>query len=152
MLVLECTYVVRRMYAKQDFVYWGQLQFWYSSWVCSSAGNEVFESIHEHSWAGSIQAALQLHIFYNNWQLMFEAIGRYEKGYALQFQRACYAKNDLVLVPGEVENETVTQKRLQTSNMVDQAVYYISFPMFSSLHSPMEDQQLSAIEIDELCD
>lgn len=75
-----------------------------------------------------------------------------EEGYTLQSRRACYEGSDQVVLSSETENEPVAQKAFDCNRAGDEALRYNSSIIRSTLHMPLENNQMYTMSDDELSD
>lgn len=95
---------------------------------------------------GSIVTALQPYSFYNSYKLIFKGIGSREAGYALKWQRSCYAGSNRVVLPSETRDGAEAQEALECRKAADKSKRYITSAMPNTLHTAVETGQLYVLK------
>lgn len=91
-------------------------------------------------------------MFCNNCKIMFEVIDSREERCIAPLQRTCYVEGDRVAPPSDNEDEAVAQEALDRTDVREKALPYITYAMFSKLHSLVQTRQLYSLKDKELSD
>lgn len=101
---------------------------------------------------GSIQNALQAYVFYNDWRVMFEIIGKCDQGSSLQLHDICNSEYDRVVAVGNTEDRVMTPEDFERSEAIDKALWHVAFLIFSELHPVAQHLQFYMLKDDKLED
>lgn len=107
------------------------------------------------TWAavpGSIQIVLHVPLFYSKGAVMFDTIGSRENEYAPQLQQPYYAESNRVVLSSETGDGALAQEAHDCNKAVEEALRYISFAIFSMLHTLLENSQVHTLKGEELSD
>lgn len=92
------------------------------------------ECMQASSWTAEHPNMPHMHIFYDNLVLMFKIIGSGEQGYILQWKQAWNSMGDHFLLLRDDGHRVLTSESDECYDAVDEASWYLSFTMFSTLH------------------